>query len=313
MKRREFVNTAGAGLMAAAIPFSQFTGQGQKTSTVRKKSLTAGEVNAYLRSLCEVLEPSVDKIIIGNPDTVVKKIGTAWMPYWETLKQAADSGVNLMVVHEPTFYTHLDLEDGWDPKHFRTGETGREKYLEMINLKKQWIEEKSMVIIRCHDVWDKIPEIGIPFALGQALGFTQKDIIRSVTYYNVYKTDSAPAIEIARRIAAALKSADQPGIAFYGDENYPVNSVGIGTGCICDPMRFMHLEPDLCVTIDDAISTWTQTTYAEDTGRPLVVINHGTSEEYGIRWLSKHLAETYPLHEVKHFNQGCGYKWITRE
>jgi putative NIF3 family GTP cyclohydrolase 1 type 2 len=311
MKRREFVNTAGTGLIAAAIPFGRFTDTGQTLPPVGKKSLTAGEINAYLRSLCEVEEPSVDRIITGDPDTVVKKIGTAWMPYWETLKKAAAAGVNVMVVHEPTFYSHWDLDDEWDPKHFRNVQTGREKYLEIIHLKKQWIEEKGMVVIRCHDVWDKIPEIGIPFALGQALGFTRKDIIRSETYYNVYRTASAPAIDIARRIAAALKSADQQGIAFYGDETYPVESVGVGTGCICDPMKFMHLEPDLFIAIDDAVSTWIQTTFAEDTGRPLVVINHGTSEEFGIRLLNENLVKAFPDYEVMHFNQGCSYKWIT--
>jgi hypothetical protein len=76
-------------------------------------------------------------------------------------------------------------------------------------------------------------------------------------------------------------------------------------------MQFMHLEPDLFIAIDDTIRTWTQTTFAEDTGRPLVVINHGTSEEYGIRLLNQHLVKAFPAYEVMHFSQGCTYKWIT--
>ena len=51
-----------------------------------KNELKAIDVNDYLRSLCDVKEPSVDRIIIGDPNTRVTKIGTCWMPYWKTLK-----------------------------------------------------------------------------------------------------------------------------------------------------------------------------------------------------------------------------------
>jgi len=100
-------------------------------------------------------------------------------------------------------------------------------------------------------------------------------------------------------------------VAFYGDPKYNVGSVGVGTGCICNPIEFMDLEPDLFIAIDDTVRTWTQTTYAEDTGRPLVVINHGTSEEHGMKMLNAHLKEAFPDKDVIHLEQGCTYKWIT--
>jgi putative NIF3 family GTP cyclohydrolase 1 type 2 len=310
MKRRKFVHTAGLGLAAITVPIGEITRQGLTGTPVRNSGLTAGDLNKYLRTLAAVKEPSVDRIVIGDPGTVVKKIGTAWMPYWETLKEAVAAGVNVLVVHEPTFYTHWDL-DGWKEEKLSIPDTAQVKYEELIQSKKQWIEEKGMVIIRCHDVWDKFPGTGIPFALGQALGFSEEDIIRNETYYNVYKTSPVPAAEMARRIAAALAPAGQPGVAFYGNEKYTVGSVGVGTGCICDPRQFMNLDPDLFIAIDDSIMTWTQTTFARDTGRPLVVINHGTSEEFGMRTLNKQLKSAFPGHEVIHFSEGCTYKWIT--
>jgi hypothetical protein len=100
-------------------------------------------------------------------------------------------------------------------------------------------------------------------------------------------------------------------VAFYGDGNYPVSSIGLGTGCISDPLDYAELEPDLYIAIDDSIQTWTQTTYAEDSGKPLVVVNHGTSEEAGVRELNKHLAKAFEGYEIIHFNEGCTYKWIT--
>lgn len=304
MKRRDFINVAGpTAIGISMLPQALFAKQ-------NPNKMTAKELNAYLRSLVEVDEPSVDKVIVGDPDTVISKIGTAWMPYWHTLKEARAMGVNTMVVHEPTFYTHRDLEEKkWD--FHNAPSPAKEAYMEQVEAKKAWIEANGMVVIRCHDVLDKIKGYGIPFAFGRALGFQESDIIRSRTYYNVYKIDPKPAIAVARYIAEKLNSVGQPGVAFYGDERFLVKTVGLGTGCICNPLNFMDLEMDLAIAIDDSINTWTQTTYAEDTGRPLVVVNHGTTEEFGMKELSDQLNKTLTSFETIHFKQGCTYRWIS--
>ena len=218
--------------------------------------------------------------------------------------------MNLLIVHEPTFYTHWDL-DQEGGLFQNTPSPAREKYLEAIRKKQQWIEEHKMVIIRSHDVPDILKGFGIPFALGQALGYNPDDLIGFKDYYNVYRVAPDTAWNMARKIANSLMVLNQPGVAFYGDKKRVVSSVGLGTGCICDPMQYQELSPDLSIAIDDTVRTWTQTTFAEDTGDPLVVINHGTSEEMGMRLLNKHLSEQVPDLEFIHFNQGCSYRWIT--
>ena len=304
MKRREFIHVTGP----TAVGLSMLPGT--LFAKDHSAKMTARELNRYLRSLVDVNEPSVDKIIIGNPDTQVSKIGTAWMPYWQTLKEAKSKGVNTLVVHEPTFYTHRDLEETkWDYQNAPS--SAKELYKDQVEAKKKWIEKNEMVIIRCHDVLDKIGGYGIPFAFGRALGFQDSDIVRSKTYYNVYRIETQPAMEVARMIASKLSIVGQPGVAFYGDKDYPVSTVGLGTGCICNPMEFMDLEMDLAIAIDDSIHTWVQTTFAEDTGRPLVVVNHGTTEEFGMSELSVQLNKALANYETLHFKQGCTYKWIT--
>ena len=308
MKRRKFVSTAGLGIIGTTLGADRV--QAKRSGMTGMKRLTAGDVNAHLRSLIEVAEPSVDRIIIGDPDTPVNKIGTAWMPYWKTCQQAFADGVNVLVVHEPAFYAHWDL-DAAEWMNMENPSPGQQQYLSLRDEKAAWIHAQGLVIIRCHDVWDKIPEAGIPYAFGRALGFSNEDIIRQETFYHVYRTRSMPAIEMARTIAGKLLAAGQPGVAFYGDARHTVRSVGVGTGCICDPMNYMQLKPDLYIAIDDTVRTWIQTTFAEDTGIPLVVVNHGTSEEFGIRLLSEHLSGAFPEYEVKHYQQGCTYHWVT--
>jgi len=304
MKRKEFIGLAApAAIGLSVFPDSLFAKGSRGVESAR-------DLNAYLRSLIEVDEPSVDKIIVGDPETLISKIGTAWMPYWSTLKEARAKGVNTLVVHEPTFYTHRDLDETRG-SYLSSPSPAKELFMEQVAAKKQWIEDNGMVVIRCHDVLDKIEGYGIPFAFGRALGFKDSDLINSLTYYNVYGIETRPAIEVARQIALKLKGVGQPGLAFYGDENYPVKSVGLGTGCICDPMQFMELEMDLAIAIDDSVSTWIQTTFAEDTGRPLIVVNHGTTEEFGMKELSDQLNKSLDSLETIHFKQGCSYRWLT--
>jgi putative NIF3 family GTP cyclohydrolase 1 type 2 len=300
MKRRDFIITTGL----ASISF------GHNSGNTVEEVITAGDLQKYLRNLCPVREPSVDRIIIGDPDTRIKKAGTAWTPYFKTLKYAVSQGINVLVVHEPTFYMHWDL-DNKDPYFSNTPSPSKEQYLEAFETKKSWIESTGLVIIRSHDVPDLIKIFGIPFGLGQKLGFKNENIIRFKDYYNVYSVEKDTAANIASKIAVSLKDFNQPGVAFYGDPDRPVSTVGLGTGCICDPQQYAELNPDLFIGIDDTIRTWIQTTYAEDTGKPLIVINHGTSEEMGMRLLNEHLNRNIPSVEFIHINQGCSYKWIT--
>ncbi|MCK4887554.1 MAG: Nif3-like dinuclear metal center hexameric protein [Planctomycetes bacterium] len=304
MNRREFIEAGSLGFVLANNLFAQNSPQNSQPN----KELRAKDVNAYLRSLEKVPEPSVDKIIIGDPETVVKKIGTCWMPYWDTCKEAVSQGVNLLIVHEPTFYTHwdLDLEKDHLKKIWCLSD-----YTKLREEKSKWIRDNGLVIIRCHDVLDKIKGFGIPFALGKVLGFEDSDIVRSKLFYNVYKTPKTPAIKIARDIAGKLKAYGQPGIAFYGHDDYPVSSVGVGTGCLCDPMEYGHLKPDMFIAINDVVNTWVQTTYAQDMGQPLLVIDHGTAEDPGMQALNSHLKKAYPDRDVLHFGRGCSFKWVS--
>ncbi|MBN1224183.1 MAG: Nif3-like dinuclear metal center hexameric protein [Candidatus Aminicenantes bacterium] len=304
MNRRKFIQVSGSFALGSAV----YTRKG--ISRNRSVPLKALDVNKYLRSLCPVSEPTVDRIVIGDPETVVTKMGTCWMPYWKTLQRAVNQGINTLVTHEPAFYSTWGLEREED-LYWEKPEVAKQAYLDLIQKKKQWITKQGLVIVRCHDVMDKVPEFGMPFALGEALGFTKEDIIRSRTYYNVYGISPTPALKAAETIAARLKASGQPGVAFYGDRERIVQSIGVGTGCNCDPVRYLDLKPDLFLAIDDKVKTWIQTTYAEDTGHPLVVINHGTSEEFGMRLLNARLRTVFPDYEILHLDQGCSYSWVT--
>ena len=308
MIRKDFIKLAA--LTGGYLAASEITGGENLSDISMPAEISASELQKFLISLTQLKAKTVDRFIIGDPATRIKKIGTCWIPDFRTCKKAVEAGVNVLVAHEPTFYTHWDLDEKAGD-YFASPEFTKELYLEQVEKKKSWINENGLVIIRNHDTLDALKDAGIPFSLGKFLGFTNQDIIRSRTYYNVYKVTSQPAAAFARSAAGKFSELGQPGVAFYGDPDRIISTVGLGTGCICDPMEFADLKPDLFIAIDDVVRTWTQTAFASDTGQPLIVINHGTSEEMGMRMLNQIIKQKFPGIEVLHFNQGCSYKWIT--
>ena len=51
---------------------------------------------------------TVDTIKAGDPDTPITGIATTMMATHDVLVRAAAQGLNLVITHEPTFYSHQD-------------------------------------------------------------------------------------------------------------------------------------------------------------------------------------------------------------
>ena len=252
------------------------------------------QIRDYLLSLvADLPEPTVDRVIYGDPGAEVTGIAVAWMPYRDTIARAQALGASLLVVHEPTFYDHWDME-------------GQAAPLPAVDEKKALLDTAALAVIRCHDVWDALPGEGIPFAWGRFLGLGEP--ARSVRYYNLYQVEPQPARTLARRVSARTASLGQPAVGFYGDGERTVRTVGLGTGCISDPFTLYDLGADLAVSVDDVVRAWIAGEWCRDTGNPLVVVNHAVSEEPGMAALAAHLARAFPGLPVWHIPQGCSYE-----
>ncbi len=276
--------------------------------------MTVENLHDFLLGLHPVRKNTVDEIVFGKKEMVVRKIGTCWQPYLHTLEQAYRDGVNVMVVHEPTFYSD-EIENSplmYDRREKDgTIRLGSSAFYRQAEEKRRWLREHDMAVIRCHDVLDIVPEYGIPYALGIALGFTEEDLVGSQDYFNKYRIPPQTAIEAAQYIAGRLEEFGQKTVSFYGDGNRKVETICVGTGCISSPIEMMDLEADLYLSINDAVSTWVETTYAIDTGRPLILIDHGASEEMGVRLLHNLFERSFELPCI-HYPQGCTFQFVNR-
>jgi len=283
-----------------------------------KKIKTVAELHQFLNALHELPSPTVDRLIIGDPDIKVAKVATCWMPELARIKKAYELGANVVVAHEPTFYAHHDLFDTGQPKEYerlfsRTGKRAAyDAYTAAVEEKKRWIEEHGMAVIRCHDAMDHVPGFGMPYALGECMGLCEADVMKKEYGYNVYKTPAKTAGEVAKAIAAGLKSVNCPGVCLYGDPDRAVRAIGMGAGCYSDPIEYMETGADMYVALHDTVRTWVQTVFSNDSGLPLIVIDHSVSEEWGMRKLAEFIGANTDRECV--FLPGSpGYAWVTGE
>ena len=105
-------------------------------------------------------EGGVDRIIAGAADIEVRGIGTTMMATFDALKEAVRSNVNLIITHEPTFWSHQDtlteLQD--DPLYLR---------------KTAYMQQHNLVSYHLHDHWHALrPVDGINYGMQQQLGWT---------------------------------------------------------------------------------------------------------------------------------------------
>jgi putative NIF3 family GTP cyclohydrolase 1 type 2 len=279
--------------------------------------MKASEIRDYLRSLdggWVDWDDTVDTFKAGDPNAEVEGVAVGWMSYAWALERAVELGCNVFVTHEGTYYDH-------EAEPIR--ENHPPSVVELIDEKQAFIEEHDLVILRCHDLWDQYPKIGVPDAWGRHLGFAEAEeatagempvppaAFGSGDYYRVYEVDEQTAREAARGIASSVRDVGQSAVELLGDGETPVSRIVVGTGAIT-PFRHMFdaYDPDMVVCSDDGFTYWRDGHVAVDAGVPVVVVNHATGEVRSIELLAERLDDAFPGTPVHHVEQGCMFELV---
>jgi putative NIF3 family GTP cyclohydrolase 1 type 2 len=269
--------------------------------------MRAKDLQAHLRSLdggWMDLEHTVDTFKAGDPEMEITGIAVAWMSTRRALEQALALGCNVFVTHEPTYYTHQD-----DPQHPLAQMPGARE-------KRAFVEQSGLAIIRCHDLWDQMPEMGIPDTWGTALGLGTP--VGGEGYFRVYDVSGQTAGEVAAHVARRTAPFGQEAVQLIGDSDTPVSRVATGTGAITPLFAFIaefgeaH-GVDLAICTDDGFTYWRDGAYALDAGFPVIIVNHATSEEAGMGALADHLRAQFPEVPVHFIREGCMYNLVYSE
>jgi putative NIF3 family GTP cyclohydrolase 1 type 2 len=213
----------------------------------------------------------VDTFKAGDPEAAVTGVATTGKATFDVLKRAAQARCNLVVTHEPTFYTHQDHTAA-----FATDATYR--------VKQAFIRERNMVVWRFHDHAHAIGPDPLVAGSARMLGWTE---YASPSEPRIYLLPRTTLRDLARDVSRRLGGR---AIRVAGDPAMSVTRVALGPG---------YGVPPLTAQFDVAVGGETSETggnleYIADAaaqGQPkgMIVLGHMLSEDWGMREVAEWL------------------------
>jgi len=241
--------------------------------------MTANDIREHFRSVGKWVdwEKTCDQFLHGEPSAEVKGIATAWIPTNAVIEEAAAKGVNLLISHEPAFC-----------EGFGSTPSGRQ----VANTKRALLDRLGMVVLRCHDTWDRMPEVGIPDAWTRWLGFPSED--RPVeSFYRICLTGGKTLRQVARAITAKVAPLGENAVRVLGNPDAKVARLAVGTGAITHLPSMYDLRADAILATDDGMNMWTGGIWSLDLGVPVLIVNHATAEKPGMMAMARYLSQRF--------------------
>lgn len=239
-----------------------------------------------------------DVVLFGDANQAVHKVGVCWVATIPVIKQAIDQGINFIISHENCFYqegTKLPIE-----MHVARQE------------KMALLDEYKICVYRCHDVWDKIPYVGVADVWSSIIGLPF--VKREINSFNSFAYFESMSVEtIAQKVAQALSPHGQRSVTVLGDLKQVVTSLGIGTGAATDVFSLLREGVECVVLSDDGSNNWVAGQYCVDHHIPLILVHHSISEIPGIKKMADYIGEAFPLLSVEYLAEGYQYSTVFGE
>jgi len=216
------------------------------------------------------------------------------------LKAAHDDGCNFIVCHESIAVKTLNSSK--EPELSFALDVEQDKF--------KFIEKSEQTIYRCHDLWDRIEEMGVRDTWRSSL-FPNGEVITSSYPYYVTKIKPISINDLAHDILKKTKSLGQNGVLLSGDGSKTVSKIATGTGVCTDTAAMKKLGADASIITDDYYLHVRQGVLSKEMNFPTITINHNVAEEWAIENLYKYLQSVFPSVEIIYYKQGCPYKVIT--
>ncbi len=258
--------------------------------------MNADDIRKHLWSEAPWVDPktTVDTVKIGDPKRPITKVGVGWMASIYDLKAAHEDGCELFVTHEPAFNDHFDPIEGT----CRTLEPGRSKV--------DFLTHTGMVVLRCHDAWDAWPGIGIRDSWARGLGLTDfigenADASRERRWHAVYRIPPTQLQNFSQQVADRVRPLGQDGVEILGDPNRMISRPAVGVGCGGPDKDMIDLGADLLIVCYDGDTYWHDRERFVELGAAVLMVEHCTSEMWGIKNLATYLKETFPELHIQYY------------
>ena len=177
--------------------------------------LTAGQVIDRIKSHVGVpwQSATVDTFKAGDPDTRVTGIAVTMMATYDVLVRSAAAGKNLVITHEPTFYSHLDQTNSFEQEHDAVWAD-----------KERFIKQHNLVVWRFHDHWHLKRPDGIMTGVVRALQWQSFQGQTDPSHFVLPETTLA---QLAEQMKARLQTNI---VRVVGDPRMKVTKVALSPG-----------------------------------------------------------------------------------
>jgi putative NIF3 family GTP cyclohydrolase 1 type 2 len=259
--------------------------------TGNKQDNTAGAIIAMIigETGSKIIPNTVDVIKEGSPDTRVTGIVSCMFATMNVLKEAVEKNCNLIVVHEPLYYNHLD-----NTKQLENDPVFQEK--------QKYIRDHKLVIWRFHDYIHSMKPDGIMTGMVDKLKWNNYVVNNDLSRFTIPETTLNELLKYLKGIF--------PENAFYvvGKPDLKVRNVRFAPGAPGSQLHIRILEDkNTDVLLAGESPQWETYEYmrdAVDQGRKKAVIflGHVTSEQSGMefcaRWLKGFISDI-PVYYVE--------------
>lgn len=243
------------------------------TALVASGQPTAREIIEKIKTQVGVpwREPTVDTFKAGDPDTPVTGIATTMMATFDVLERAAAAGQNLIITHEPTFYSHQDGTEVFQKENDAVWAD-----------KEKFIREHKMVVWRFHDYWHRRQPDGVLQGMTMALGWKKYQSAELPALYTLPETTvESLASTMQKRLKIKV-------LRVVGPRDMKVTRVAMVPGA-SGPVahRRMLQRDDVEVLVIGEVPEWETIEYVADAAaqgkhKALILLGHIPSEQAGM-------------------------------
>lgn len=295
--RRKFIS-AGlqvTGLAAlSTLPLPAFAEEG--SLPVQKEYIVTDIIELVLKG-CGFADndKTVDIIKAGERNMKVTGIVTTMFATIELIQKAIKLNANLIIVHEPTFYSGNRDERSWVESS------------DVINRKMKLLKDNNICIWRAHDSIHTIKPDGVTKGVVQQLGWDN--------YFKGEKTFSIPPMRFKELIKHLKTKLGIEHVRVIGNAKESCSKICLLPGAWGGKMQMttiMEDKPD--VLIVGELSEWETAEYVRDARLlgdkiSLVVLGHSLSEEPGMQWMAEWLKPQLPGLPITHIIAGNPLQW----
>jgi putative NIF3 family GTP cyclohydrolase 1 type 2 len=223
---------------------------------------------------------TVDTFKIGDPNIEVRRVAVLWMLTTEAIEQVRRLGANLVVTHEPTFFTHVDdvsvVEGSTAYQH-----------------KRNMLEEAALTVLRIHDSWDPWPKIGIGDSLATLLGLGKPVAAARDGLGKTYGIAPVKLDRLAQRVAHKV---GMESVSVAGDGERIIRRVALAYGSQCGPGSMQWFAASRAdVVVAGELGQWQDVRFYQDSGVAIIQTDHAVSENPGLRNLAKFIRRQFKV------------------